>query len=358
MVRLSDVFGIDGNLRSPEKPEKVTPKKESGETPPQKVPLPEVSPTPEEKNLHESIVLYREAMEWVKKKFKEAAQGPISDIAGATGIVERFLKYLTGDGEELLVLTLALSPKEDPYLYYHCVNVTILSIKVGQGLRYRQEDLVLLGIAALVHDLGMAKVPADLVERKESLSDEEMKMVRKHPVYTIQLLEGAKGLDQVILDAVSHEHERLDGSGYPKGLRQEQVSEFGGIIALVDVYEALTHPRPYRKRHTPDEAMKMILYSMEHQFKNGLVQILKALVKELSIYPVGSFVQLNTSEIGQVVKVNKNFPLLPVIDVWLDTSGSRLSEIKRVNLAQEPLVHIKKSVDILDVMKGEEHGSI
>ena len=353
MVRLSDVFGPDGSPKFPSKegevskPRPPTPSRET--SPPSRAEVPSPVPSPVEKQ--QAVTLYKEALEWVRRKFAEAEAGPVSDIGGALEISERLTKVLSGNGEDLLSLTAVW--KEENYLYPHSVNVAILSIKVGEGLHYRQEDLAQLGIAALIHDLGMAKVPRALVEKDTPLSEEEKAVVKNHPIYTVQLLEGAKGLDRTILDAISHEHERLDGSGYPRGLREDQVSEFGGIIAIVDVYEALTHPRPYRKRYTPDEAMKMIAYSMGEQFRTNLIRILKALIKELSVYPVGSFVQLNTREVAQVVKVNKNFPILPVVDVYLDGNGNRLSEIKRMNLAQEPLIHIKKAVDIFEVAKGE-----
>ncbi|MBI4436785.1 MAG: HD-GYP domain-containing protein [Candidatus Omnitrophica bacterium] len=341
MVRLSDVLGPDGSLKPSSK---GTEKAPQGKTAPQ-----ETIPPLAEPERGEASLIYQEAIEWVTKKFKETESGSIAEISGGMEIAGKMVKILTGGGESLL--TLAATPKEGYHLYSHCVNVSILSIKVGLGLHYRPQELIQLGVAALIHDVGMAKVPRELVEKRGGLSEEELAIVKKHPIYTVELLEGTKGLDRTMLDAILHEHERIDGTGYPAGLQGEQLSEFGSTIAIVDVYEALTHPRPYRKRYTQDEAMKMIAYSMGNQFKGEHVRILKALVKELSIYPVGSFIQLNTKEIGQVVRVNKNFPLLPVIDVWLDASGDRLPEIKRVNLAQEPLLHIKKSVDILEAAK-------
>ncbi len=347
MVRLSDVFGPDGNPKVPLKEGVKESPPRSEAPPPSTLPLP--SPVPVEKQ--GATVLYKEALEWVKKKFAEAEAGPIADILGAQEIVERLIQSLSANEEALLTLTAIW--KEETYLYSHSVNVAIFSIKVGQGLSRRREDLVQLGIAALVHDLGMARVPKALLEKNTTLSNEEKAIVKQHPIYTVQLLQEAKGLDRALLEAVSHEHERLDGSGYPRGLREDQISEFGGIIAIVDVYEALTHPRPYRKRYTPDEAMKLIAYSMGSQFKPDLIRVLKTLLKELSVYPVGSFVQLNTKEIAQVIKVNRNFPILPIVDVYLDGSGRRPSEVKRINLAQEPLIHIKKSVDIFEITKEE-----
>lgn len=349
MVRLSDVFGPDGNP-------KIPPQEGKKEVAKEKLVPREVTPPPEKPLLslgeigkREAATLYQEAVQWVKKKFEEAETGPLGDLAEGLELVKRMVQLVSGGGEELLSLT--AGGKEESYIFPHCVNVAVFSLVVGQGLRYNQEALTQLGVAALVHDLGMAKVPKALLEKEAPLTEEEKAIVKKHPIYTVQLLEEAKQLDHVILDAISHEHERLDGSGYPSGLREEQISDFGGIIAVVDVYEALTHPRPYRKRYTPDEAMKMIAYSMGSQFKPNLVRILKALVKELSLYPVGCFVQLNTKEIGQVIKINKNFPLLPILDIYMDGSGTRLTEVKRINLAQEPLLHIKRSVDIFEVTK-------
>ncbi len=346
MVRLSDVLGPDGNPKAPPpKEEQATPEiAPPFSLPPSPAISQKILPSPMQTG---EVALYQEALNWIRKKFEEAEKGPIPDLAGGQEVIDRIISVLKMGGESLLTLTFSWS--EEDYLYPHSVNVSIFSIKVGMGLRLNDGELRQLGLAALVHDLGMAKVPKALTEKAASLSDEEMEIVKKHPIYTVQVLENMKDLDRVILDAISHQHERLDGTSYPRGLREDQVTEFGGIIAIADVYEALTHSPPYRKRHAPDEAMKLIAYSMGSQFKASLIQILKALVRELSIYPIGSYVQLNTKEIGRVVKVNKNFPLLPVLDIYLDGSGNRLSEIKRIDLAQEPLVHIKRPVDVSEI---------
>jgi len=106
----------------------------------------------------------------------------------------------------------------------------------------------------------MAKIPDEIVNKSGPLTPEELSQVRQHPLYSVTLLEKSKDLEPVILQAISQQHERIDGAGYPKGLAGEAVHPYAKVIGLVDVYEALTHPRPYRKHYTPDEAMKMIAY--------------------------------------------------------------------------------------------------
>ena len=126
--------------------------------------------------------------------------------------------------------------------------------------------------------------------------------------------------------------------GY-NGLKADQVHEYARIISLVDVYEALTHPRAYRKEFMPYSAMKMVIDSSGTLFESSLA---KALVEELSIYPVGSLVRLNTNEAGRVVATNKGFPIRPKVEVLFDVDGEKLKEPKTINLVSQPSLYIKE----------------
>ena len=264
---------------------------------------------------------------------------------------------MVAEGDPLLVLASGISSGN--FLYAHSLNVLILSLKVALGLRYDRIQLTELGLVAFLHDIGMAKIPEEILNKSDKLTPEEFDQVRQHPFYSMSLLEKSKELGPVILQAIAQQHERIDGSGYPKGVSGEEVNPYAKVIGLIDVYEALTHPRPYRQHYTPDEAMKMIAYSTGSGFKPDVMDILKALAKELSLYPVGSYVQFNTKEIGRVLKVNRNFPLLPVVKVVIGPRENKLEEPRQVDLSKEPLLHIKRSVDILEVtalLKGGADG--
>ena len=346
MVRLSDVFG----RREFEEPEE---KKKEPAAPP-KSPL-----VSDEKHLQqEAQALYTEGLSLIETLFDKVRLEKPLPIDSAREFVKKVAFFMVGDGDPLLVFTTGISSGN--FLYAHSVNVLILSLKVGLGLRYDKGQLVELGLAAFLHDIGMAKVPEEILNKTEKLTPEEYEQVKQHPFYSVTLLEKTKDLDPIILDAISQQHEHSDGSGYPKGISGEEVNPYARVVGLVDVYEALTHPRPYRKHYPPDEAMKLIAYSTGTSFRSEVVDILKALTKELSLYPVGSYVQFNTKEIGRVLRVNKNFPLLPLVEVLIGPKETRLEEPRRVDLSQEPLLHIKRSIDILEatvLLKGKTDAS-
>ncbi len=334
MVRLSDVFG-NREFHKPEekKPEPAAP--------------PVSPPASDERHLQqEAQALYTEGLSLIETLFDKVRLEKPLPMDRVMEFTKKVALFMVGDADPLLVFTTGISSGN--FLYAHSVNVLILSLKVGLGLRYDKSQLVELGLAAFLHDIGMAKVPEEILNKSEKLAPEEYEQVKQHPFYSVTLLEKTKDLDPIILEAISQQHERIDGSGYPKGTSGEKVNPYARVVGLVDVYEALTHPRPYRKHYPPDEAMKLIAYSTGGSFRSEVVDILKALTKELSLYPVGSYVQLNTKEIGQVLKVNKNFPLLPLVEVLIGPKETRLEEPRQMDLSQEPLLHIKRSVDILE----------
>ena len=344
MVRMSDVFG--GGFKKPEErkpPVSPPPSQQESVAPPAK------PPELDQRRLQEEAqTLYREGLSLIGIFFDKVRLEEPLPVEKVREFVKKTVLFMAGDGDPLLVFTTGISSGN--FLHAHSLNVLIICLKVGLGLRYDKLQLIELGLAAFLHDIGMAKIPQEILNKTDKLTPEEFEQVKQHPFYSVSLLEKTREVEPVILSTISQEHERLDGSGYPKGIAGEEINPYARIVGLVDVYEALTHARPYRKHYTPDEAMKMIVYSTGTSFKPDVVDILKALARELSLYPVGSYVQLNTKEIGRVLRINKNFPLLPVVEVLIGPRENKLEEPRQVDLSQEPLLHIKRSVDILDVM--------
>jgi HD-GYP domain-containing protein (c-di-GMP phosphodiesterase class II) len=138
-----------------------------------------------------------------------------------------------------------------------------------------------------------------------------------------------------------HHHEREDGSGYPQGLKGDQIHEYAKIVGVADAYESLTHARPYQKMRVPIDAVKEIVTTNRHMFPTP---ILKGLIQGLSTFPVGSLVRLNSKEIVRVVATNPAFPMRPVVEIIAGPKGERLASPRRVDLAQNSLVYITDSV--------------
>jgi len=225
------------------------------------------------------------------------------------------------------------------YLYSHMVNTTIISGEVGLGLGYNKSQLNELGLASFLHDIGMIKV-GKLGMQARRLSEGEYNEIKKHPVYGADILSKIKDISEPIIYVAKEEHERMDGTGYPSGLKDGEISEYARILAIVDVYEALTHNRPYRKKISPHQAIKELIAC--NSFFDSAV--LKVLIDKVGVYPVSSWVELNSNEIGKVMINNNDFPLRPVVNILFDGTGYKLKDPRLINLAKQFNLFIKKSL--------------
>jgi len=253
-------------------------------------------------------------------------------------VVDRIIDQLSLGNYELINLTNASSLEN--YLLSHSVNVCIVSIMLGLGLNYTKLKLSDLGVAAFLHDIGMLKFE-DLSKRPTKLTEEEYQQVKHHPLYGAELLRNAKDISATAIYVAQEHHESADGKGYPKGLAGEKINEFARIVAIADAYEALTHPRAQRERLLPYDALKEMLKRKEHYDQ----KFLKVLIEQLGVYPIGSWVQLSTNEIGQVIRVNKNSPLRPIVNVTADPQGRKSAEEKILDLVKYPTLFVKRPID-------------
>jgi len=227
-----------------------------------------------------------------------------------------------------------------PNLPAHMVNVAILAVKIGQGIGYGEEDLRRLALAACLHDVGMLSIPRRILEKVGTLTPDELTIIRQHPEKGFRMLQALGPEFDWLATVALHEQEREDGSGYPQGLKGDQIHEYAKIVSLADVYESLTHVRSYQKTRVPFDAVKEIMSTDRRMFPD---RILKGLIQGLSTFPVGSLVRLNSKEIARVVATNPAFPLRPVVEVLTDPGGGRLASPRRVDLAQNSLLYITDS---------------
>jgi HD-GYP domain-containing protein (c-di-GMP phosphodiesterase class II) len=228
----------------------------------------------------------------------------------------------------------------DPFIS-HSVNAAIYAIKIGIGLKYDKSRLTKLGIGALLHDIGMAKMPREVINKIEKLTSDEFALIKKHPQYGYEILLTLGEDYRWLAEIAFQEHEREGGQGYPQGLKGNSIGESAKIVGVVDIYEALTHPRVYRKRFLPYEAVKEIIGSQRGFFHP---KIMKVLITQLSVFPLHSYVRLNSNAIGKVIETNENYPLSPTIQILYDSQGGRIQEKKIIKLAENSLLHIKDSI--------------
>ncbi len=225
----------------------------------------------------------------------------------------------------------------------HLFNHTVYSMKLGIGLKWSQDRLVRLGVASLIHDVGMCAISQGIRHKEGKLTPEEIAEIRSHPQYGMEIVMHMYG-DQFswLAEAVYHEHERKNGRGYPQGLSGSQISEYGKIIGLADVYEALTHHRPQRKRLLPHKAVQEIVQTQKVQFHQRL---LKVMIEELSAFSLNSLVRLNSNAIGRVTETTPGQPLRPVVQLIFDADGNEIGEDRFISLREFPLLYIVDEVE-------------
>lgn len=182
--------------------------------------------------------------------------------ANCVTLIIKSIIYLIKHDENFVRNTMPYFINNDT-LINHSLHVAIYALILGNKLHFTEEQLLQLGTAGLLHDVGLKKIDHSIITKAAQLNEAESKSVQKHPQYSVEIIEQNKIHDPYILDAVMHHHERYDGSGYPNHLTRTQISDFASILAICDVFDALTSIRPHRKQYSSFEALKMMMKDSE-----------------------------------------------------------------------------------------------
>jgi HD domain len=248
------------------------------------------------------------------------------------------------EGDHLVVQ--ALSGPAGPPLLTNLLNVGILTTKVGMGLGYYGVDLHRLAMAGLVHDIGIFSIPQRIVQKTGPLTSEERILIEEHPRLGAESIRQSGDSYGWLAEVVLQAHERWMGQGYPNKLKGRQINELAQIIGLVDVFDALVSPRPYRRRLLPHEAVRELLNNERTAFPR---EVMKALVEQLSVYPLGTKVRVNTGEEGIVIGINPKYPCRPILAVERNVKGGEAALKRTLDLTASPLVWVTETVAAPDV---------
>ncbi len=200
----------------------------------------------------------------------------------------------------------------DDYTFQHSIRVSILATMIGKWLGYSNEELIELGEAGLLFDIGKLNIPDFVLQKPTNVTMDEYELIKKHAQFGYSILLRTKGISSNIKYAALHHHERLDGSGYPLRLRENQIHDFAKIIMVCDVFDALITDRPYKKGISPLLAADYILWSSGKLFDSEVCYIF---VKRLSEYFVGKRVKLTDGREGIIIYVDTNYPTRPIVQV-------------------------------------------
>lgn len=212
----------------------------------------------------------------------------------------------------------------DEYTFYHSVNTALLAMSVGKSLGFDRSMLHLAGVGTLLHDIGKTKIPLEVLNKPGRFEAHEMEIMKQHVLRGVEVLACTTDLgDSYVQPALEH-HERVNGDGYPHRRAQKDISQFGLITAVVDIYDAMTSDRCYHKGQPAHQALQLLYrLSLEGHLDPTLVQ---RFIQVVGVYPVGSVVELNTGETGIVKQVNHDAPLAPVVLLVKSAGNTLLSQ--------------------------------
>lgn len=225
-------------------------------------------------------------------------------------------------------------------IIHHPLNVTVLAINIGTVMGYDKEQILELAIGSFLHNVGMLQVPNKILNKQGKLTSPERLAVKKHALYGINLLQKVKNLPMSVPFIAYQAHERINGSGYPKGRGGDFIHPFAKIVGVADVFCALTGDRPQRKGLIPYVAMESVIRLCSKGELDG--DVVRALLKHMSLFPIGSWVELENGNLGKVVDTNENDFTNPIISVMY--KDNKRVDHHRINLKEEG-IKIKKAFD-------------
>ena len=274
--------------------------------------------------------VYSHCLSHVMDVMRKVRQGLSVDFLQSYEAVDTLMLGVEADPAHMTLLSKL--HHYDDYTLRHSLNVSLLSLIFGSHLGMEREGLRRLAFAGLYHDVGKFRIPLEILNKPGRLSEREFEVMKHHSLIGFDMLKKQPGLTEDVLLGVLHHHERYDGKGYPKQLKADEKDPFSRILTIVDIFDALTSDRAYKKAYTPHESLKAMFAWRNESFHPGL---LEKFVECFGVYPPGSFVRLTDQTYGLVAEARAEHPARPVVKVSFSKKLVPRHPVL-VDLSQEP----------------------
>lgn len=307
---------------------------------------------PDQATLEEEIPrareIYTEGRALIHGIMDDVRFGRALDTARAKTAVTAMTESIIRNPDALACFTQL--KKKDEYTALHSLRVCILALTFGRHLDFTADQLNLLGIGALLHDIGKMKVPNEILNKPGRLTDEEFGLMKSHVPLGVAILEQTPGIPAAAIEVARGHHERYSGQGYVLGLKGEAIGLFGSLGGIVDCYDALTSDRAY---HDGRSAYDVLTYMYNARHTDFHEELITQFIQCMGIYPIGSIVELSNGEIGVVVTVNRVRRLKPRVALVLTADKKNYTALKIVDLTQSFPGH---PIEIRAVLPAGSHG--
>ena len=242
---------------------------------------------------------------------------------------------------------------QDEYTSQHSLNVCLLAIMLGRYQQLPVVELNNLGLCGLLHDMGKMKVPLEILNKPGKLTDDEMDVMKKHPAWGRDIVMSARTVFPGAVDVAYGHHEKLDGRGYPRGIKASGIGKYTRMIAIVDAYDAITSNRVYQKGRLHLEAVSVLTNNRNSHFDSHFVI---QFIDCIGIYPVGNLVEMSSGEVGVIIEKNKLNKTKPTILLLLDAKKQRLQQNRIIDLAAEEKDKADEVYRIYKVLHSDDYG--
>ncbi len=260
----------------------------------------------------------------------------ISDIGNGEGLNTLKVNSLVNsvlqrvDEKRDIVSCLNQIKNADEYTYTHSVNVSLISMLIGKWMKFDSEKIKLLVQGGVLHDIGKTKVPQEILNKPGKLTKDEFDEMKKHTVYGYRILEKVPTVSKEVLSIVLMHHEKEDGTGYPTGMKGDKINILAKIVAVADIYDAMTSNRVYREKESPFEVFQLL---EDNSIGTLNTMVVSTFLSNIAAYYIGDKVRLNTGEIAEIVHINPRCvskPILKVGDKYIDMLVTKDIKIKDI----------------------------